>query len=69
MVAIWFIHELDKIQFFQEAQDLQIIELGPGRATLSSDILRVSMAMVAERCVFRNFKIVSCESPHSRKHC
>lgn len=53
MVAIWFIHELDKIQFFEEAKDLQIIELGPGRATLSSDILRVSMPMVDARCVLR----------------
>ncbi|XP_033221603.1 protein arginine methyltransferase NDUFAF7 homolog, mitochondrial [Belonocnema kinseyi] len=50
MIAVWILHEYSKIS----NQPFQLVELGPGRGTLSSDILRI----------FRRFRCTEKVSLH-----
>lgn len=37
MVGIWFLNEVNK--FYPPSHPLQLVELGPGRGTLTADVL------------------------------
>ena len=42
MIAVWILYEYSKIT----DKPFQLVELGPGRGTLSSDILRVNSKLI-----------------------